>query len=164
MAHLTATEIVNLGKYLDASFDPRSLTVSQLLGVLLHHEVQYPMPYSKPTLIGSFNRHIKANIAVLKKEREKWRQCTASEEGIKDGRTGKSLIQEQKRGCSAMTTVARRPATDKVRNADPVHALYAAHPSGPNPQATDSEMMDVEMADPEPDQLADDMEMHGIEN
>ena len=91
MSRLTAAQVISLGQYLEPDFDPVSLTVSQLLGILGYHNVKYPTPYSKPKLIQLFNEEIKARSARFKKERLKKENSIASDEGIKDGLTGKPL-------------------------------------------------------------------------
>ncbi|PFH54389.1 hypothetical protein AMATHDRAFT_72877 [Amanita thiersii Skay4041] len=91
MSRLTTSQIISLGEYLEPDFDPTSLTVSQLLGVLGYHNVKYPTPYSKPKLVQLFNDEIKTRSAKLKKERLKRQNSMASDDGIKDGVTGKPL-------------------------------------------------------------------------
>ncbi|KXN82080.1 Inner nuclear membrane protein SRC1 [Leucoagaricus sp. SymC.cos] len=88
---LTSAQIVALGEYLEPEFDPSTLTVSQLLGVLGYHNVPYPTPYSKPKLIQRFEEEIKKKGAKLKKERLKKANSIASDDGITDGLTGKPL-------------------------------------------------------------------------
>ncbi|KAF6765171.1 Man1-Src1p-C-terminal domain-containing protein [Ephemerocybe angulata] len=91
MSRLTAAQVISLGEYLEPDFNPTSLTVSQLLGVLGYHNVPYPMPYSKPKLIQVFNDEIQARSTKFKKERLKAASSIASDEGIMDGVTGKPL-------------------------------------------------------------------------
>lgn len=88
---MTAAQVIGLGEYLEADFDPALLTVSQLLGVLGYHNIPYPSPYSKPKLVQLFNAEIKAKSNKLKKERLKKESSIASEEGIVDGATGQPL-------------------------------------------------------------------------
>ncbi|KAG6890729.1 hypothetical protein C0995_005102 [Termitomyces sp. Mi166 len=82
MSRLTSAQVIALGEYLEPTFDPASLTVSQLLGVLGYHNVKYPTPYSKPKLAVIFNEEIKAKASQLKKERVKKENSIASDEGI----------------------------------------------------------------------------------
>ncbi|KAF9005615.1 Man1-Src1p-C-terminal domain-containing protein [Cyathus striatus] len=91
MSRLTAAQIIAVGDYLQPDFDPVSLTVSQLLGVLGYHNIRYPTPYSKPKLVALFNEEIKPNIAKLKRERLKKENSIASEDGITDGITGQPI-------------------------------------------------------------------------
>lgn len=91
MSKLTASQIVAQGDYLEADFDPASLTVSQLLGVLNFHSIQFPSPYSKPKLIQVFNNEIKTRSAKFKKDRVKKANSIASDDGITDGLTGEPI-------------------------------------------------------------------------
>lgn len=91
MSRMTSAQVISLGEYLDTDFDPSSLTVSQLLGVLGFHNINYPTPYSKPKLVQLFNSEIKAKAVILRKERLKKENSIASDEGITDGVTGKPL-------------------------------------------------------------------------
>ncbi|KAG5654525.1 hypothetical protein H0H81_001166 [Sphagnurus paluster] len=93
MSRMTAAQVIALGEYLEPSFDPASLTVSQILGILGYHNVKYPTPYSKPKLVVIFNEEIKAKATKLKKERIKKENSIASEDGIVDGATGQPLRQ-----------------------------------------------------------------------
>ncbi|KAF5358207.1 hypothetical protein D9756_001605 [Leucocoprinus leucothites] len=88
---LTSAQIVALGEYLNPDFDPSSLTVSQLLGVLGYHNITYPTPYSKPKLVQRFEEEIRSKATKLKKERLKKANSIASDDGITDGLTGKPL-------------------------------------------------------------------------
>ena len=84
-------EIISVGEYLEPDFEPTSLTVSQLLGVLSYHNIDYPTPYTKPKLIQVFNSEIKTRATKFKKERLKKENSIASDEGIKDGITGELI-------------------------------------------------------------------------
>lgn len=104
---LTAAQVIGLGEYLNPNFDPASLTVSQLLGVLGFHNIQYPTPYSKPKLIQLFTDEITAKSARLKRERHSKEQSLASDDGITDGLTGRPIGKETKvhdRACPCFTT------------------------------------------------------------
>lgn len=94
MSRLTSTEIVKKGDYLKPDFNPASLTVSQLIGVLGHHEIKYPTPYSKPRLIQLFNDTIKANVA-----RYTTLTPEPSDDGITDGLTGEPINAPAVRYC-----------------------------------------------------------------
>ncbi len=91
MSRLTAAQIIGLGEYLKPEFEPSTLTVSQLLGVLGYHNIPYPQPYTKPKLIQTFNEEIKANAKKLTKERLKKENSIASDDGITDGITGEPV-------------------------------------------------------------------------
>jgi hypothetical protein len=90
-SRLTAAQVIGLGEYLNSDFDPASLTVSQLLGVLGYHNINFPTPYSKPKLIQLFNEEIKPKAAKFKRERIRKEQSIASDDGITDGITGKPI-------------------------------------------------------------------------
>lgn len=91
MSRLTSAQVISLGDYLEPDFEPSSLTVSQLLGVLGYHNVVYPSPYSKPKLIALFNTEIKPNASKFRKQRIKADASIASDDGITDGHTGEPL-------------------------------------------------------------------------
>ncbi|KAF5391287.1 hypothetical protein D9757_001923 [Collybiopsis confluens] len=91
MSRLTAAQIVALGEYLEPEFEPASLTISQLLGVLGYHNITYPTPYSKGKLVQVFNDEVKRRATKFKKERLKKEHSIASDDGIKDGVTGEYL-------------------------------------------------------------------------
>ncbi|KAJ2921906.1 hypothetical protein H1R20_g15192, partial [Candolleomyces eurysporus] len=91
MSRLTSAQVISLGEYLEPDFNPSSLTVSQLLGVLGYHNIPYPTPYSKPKLVQLFNDEIKARSVKFKKERLKKANSLPSDDGITDGVTGKPL-------------------------------------------------------------------------
>ncbi|PPQ78089.1 hypothetical protein CVT25_015623 [Psilocybe cyanescens] len=91
MSRLTSAQVISLGEYLEPDFDPASLTVSQLLGVLGYHNIAYPTPYTKPKLIQVFNNEVKTRAKKFKKDRVKKENSIASEEGITDGHTGQPL-------------------------------------------------------------------------
>lgn len=98
---LTAAQIIGLGEYLNPNFDPASLTVSQLLGVLGFHNIQYPTPYTKPKLVQLFTDEITLKSAKLRRDRQKKDQSLASNDGIMDGVTGRPIGKEKVCGQSA---------------------------------------------------------------
>ncbi|KAG6854312.1 hypothetical protein C0991_008207 [Blastosporella zonata] len=116
MSRLTAAQVIALGEYLEPTFDPASLTVSQLLGVLGYHHVKYPTPYSKPKLAIIFNEEIKAKAVKLKKERVKKESSIASDDGIVDGATGQPLRKEQvtRRGSRRLSHAPIEADTEEV--------------------------------------------------
>lgn len=93
---LTAAQVIGLGEYLSPSFDPASLTVSQLLGVLGFHNIRYPTPYTKPKLVALFRDEITNKATKLRRDRIKKENSIASEEGITDGVTGRPIGGEKK--------------------------------------------------------------------
>jgi len=88
---LTAAQVISLGEYLNPDFDPATLTVSQLLGVLGYHNIRFPTPYTKPRLVQLFLDEIRPKTAKFKKDRLKKENSMASDDGITDGVTGKLL-------------------------------------------------------------------------
>ena len=92
---LTSADIIAEGRYLEADFDPSTLTVAQLLGVFGFHNINYPTTYTKPKLVQLFNDEIKAHAKKLKKERLSRQNSLASEDGITDGHTGKPLSESK---------------------------------------------------------------------
>lgn len=93
---LTATQVINQGDYLDNEFDPNTLTVSQLIGVLTHHQIRYPTPYTKAKLVQSFLDEIRPRVAKFRKDRLKTENSLASDDGITDGVTGRPLNADTK--------------------------------------------------------------------
>jgi len=91
MSRMTAAQIINVGEYLEPDFEITSLTVSQLLGILSYHNIDYPTPYTKTKLIQVFNSEVKTRATKFKKERLKKENSVASDDGIKDGITGKPI-------------------------------------------------------------------------
>ena len=91
MSRLTSAQVISLGEYLGPDFDPNSLTVSQLLGVLGYHNVKYPTPYTKTKLVQVFNAEIKSRASKFKKERLKKENSIPNDDGITDGLTGEPL-------------------------------------------------------------------------
>lgn len=102
MSRLTAAQVISLGEYLNPDFDPSSLTVSQLLGILGFHNIKYPSPYTKPKLVQLFTNEVTPRAAKFKKERLKKETSLASDDGILDGITGKPIgIEKVIRVCNA---------------------------------------------------------------
>ncbi|KAF9451065.1 hypothetical protein P691DRAFT_808908 [Macrolepiota fuliginosa MF-IS2] len=123
-SRLTSAQIIALGEYLGPDFDPTTLTVSQLLGVLGYHNIAYPTPYSKPKLVQRFEEEIKTKATKLKKERLKKANSIASDDGITDGLTGKPLgkapaPRRSSRRLSKITAVTTDEELSPVR-AEPV--------------------------------------------
>ncbi|KAJ7668594.1 hypothetical protein DFH06DRAFT_1126072 [Mycena polygramma] len=95
---LTSTQIIDQGDYLNPDFDPSSLTVAQLHGVLTYHEIRYTPPYTKFRLINVFNIELKARADILSRERLESANVAASDKGIVDGLTGMAIGTRKKRG------------------------------------------------------------------
>lgn len=91
MSKPSTTQIIALGEYLEPDFNPASLTVAHLLGILGYHNVKYPSQYTKPRLVQVFNDEIKPKATQFKKERLSRQNSQASDEGITDGLTGQAL-------------------------------------------------------------------------
>ena len=98
---MTAAQVIALGEYLDPDFDPSSLTVNQLLGVFGFHNIRYPSPYTKPKLVQLFNDEIKPKMKQLKKDRVKKETSMATDDGIKDGVTGRYLNEDSNKVCGS---------------------------------------------------------------
>ncbi|ESK96939.1 hypothetical protein Moror_6517 [Moniliophthora roreri MCA 2997] len=105
MSRLSAAQVIALGEYLEPDFDPATLTISQLLGILGFHNIVYPTPYSKPKLVQLFNDEVKRRASKFKKERLKKENSIASDDGITDGLTGEPL---SKRKTTAVRRSSRR--------------------------------------------------------
>ncbi|ODQ77059.1 hypothetical protein BABINDRAFT_163792 [Babjeviella inositovora NRRL Y-12698] len=77
--------------YLEPGFDPTSLKVAQLRGVLLAHDIDYPSSAKKADLVGLFKKEVLPKAAALL---AKHKSVNASDQGIInfDGRKPKDLI------------------------------------------------------------------------
>ncbi|KAJ7097962.1 Man1-Src1p-C-terminal domain-containing protein [Mycena belliarum] len=166
MSRLTSAQIISQGDYLDRDFDPASLTVSQLLGVLGYHNIVYPSPYSKPKLIAQFNAEIKPRAAKFKKERLKAEASIASEEGITDGHTGEPLggadkppvVRRSSRRLSRAPSQEQEVSPvrlDPVRLDPPKRRRSSAQPNlgGPSRKLEHVEPVVVEESEPEEEEL-----------
>ena len=65
--------------YLQPDFDPTTLKVAELRGLLVEHDVDYPSTAKKPQLVHLFNDHIAPRVAALAEQRN---QVRASSRGI----------------------------------------------------------------------------------
>ena len=108
MPRLTAAEVVALGDYLEPEFDPSSLTISQLLGVMGHHGIPFPLPYSKPILVQLFVDKVVSQADRLKEQRLKVQCAKPSDKDIIDG----------------LAEVRPRRLRRKVRLLDQAHSSY----------------------------------------
>ncbi|KIK95889.1 hypothetical protein PAXRUDRAFT_826550 [Paxillus rubicundulus Ve08.2h10] len=109
---LTAAQIVNLGEYLNSEFDPSVLTVSQLLGVFGYHNIRYPTPHTKATLVQLFLDEIKPKATKFRRERLKRENSIASDDGITDGLTGQPLNVGTKEPRRSSRRLSRLPEDD----------------------------------------------------
>ncbi|KAG6911498.1 hypothetical protein DXG01_014572 [Tephrocybe rancida] len=160
MSRLTSAQVIALGEYLEPTFDPASLTVSQLLGVLGYHNIRYPTPYSKPKLAVIFNEEIKAKAANLKKERVKKENSIASDDGIVDGATGQPLRKENvtRRASRRLSHV---PLEDEIKEApaprplQPKRRRSSAQPTlgGPSRKTTYAQPALIEESEAEDEDL-----------
>ncbi|KAJ6496642.1 Man1-Src1p-C-terminal domain-containing protein [Mycena vitilis] len=155
MSRLTSAQIIAHGHYLDPDFDPASLTVSQLLGVLGYHNIVYPTPYSKPKLIALFNAEIKPRTSKFKKERLKAEASIASDDGITDGHTGEPLTRKPPPVRRSSRRLSRAPSEDQdvspVRADPPKRRRSSAQPTlgGPSRRVEPVEPAVVEESEPE---------------
>ncbi|KAJ7632581.1 Man1-Src1p-C-terminal domain-containing protein [Roridomyces roridus] len=158
MSRLTSAQIIAQGHYLESDFEPSSLTVSQLLGVLGYHNIVYPSPYSKPKLIALFNSEIKPRASKFKKERLKAEASIASEEGITDGHTGEPLSKPAPVRRSSRR-LSRAPSQEQevspVRPDPPKRRRSSAQPNlgGPSRKVEPAEPVLVEESEPEEEEL-----------
>ncbi|KAL0568653.1 inner nuclear membrane protein enriched at telomere/subtelomere region [Marasmius crinis-equi] len=174
MSRLSAAQVIALGEYLEPDFEPSTLTISQLLGVLGYHNIVYPTPYSKPKLVQVFNEQVKRRASKFKKERIRKENSIASDDGITDGVTGEPLNRRKARpsttdllGASTNTTVrrssrrlSRAPSEDEetspVRPEPPKRRRSSAQPrlGGSSKQTTRPiEPPVVEESEPEEEEL-----------
>ncbi|KAG2111503.1 Man1-Src1p-C-terminal domain-containing protein [Suillus discolor] len=117
---MTAAQVIGLGEYLNPEFDPATLTVAQLLGILGYHNIRFPTPYTKPKLVQLFLDEIKPKAAKFKKDRLKKENSTASDDGITDGITGKPLSGATKvRAWRSSRRVSHAPSDDEEPPARP---------------------------------------------
>ncbi|KAJ6596853.1 Man1-Src1p-C-terminal domain-containing protein [Mycena vulgaris] len=161
MSRLTSAQIISQGHYLEPDFEPASLTVSQLLGVLGYHNVVYPSPYSKPKLIALFNAEIKPMASKFKKERLKAEASIASDDGITDGHTGEPLGGAPKPPVVRRSSrrLSRAPSQEQevspVRPDPPKRRRSSAQPNlgGPSRKVEHVEPVLVEESEPEEEEL-----------
>jgi len=90
MAPSTA-DIIASARYLDDDFDPSSLTIPNLNGILNHHGIRFPGNARKPALVKLFEEKIVGNLTVLRRERNIIDGSVASGRGITDGLTGEQV-------------------------------------------------------------------------
>ncbi|EPQ58156.1 hypothetical protein GLOTRDRAFT_110047 [Gloeophyllum trabeum ATCC 11539] len=119
MSRLTTAQIVEQGRYLEPDFDPTTLTVPQLLGIFGYHNIRYPTPYTKPKLVQLFNEEIKPQTTQLKKEKLKRENSAASDDGIKDGVTGKLIGGDKKPPVRRSSRRLSRPPSQDEKESSP---------------------------------------------
>ncbi|KAH9946183.1 Man1-Src1p-C-terminal domain-containing protein [Epithele typhae] len=99
---LTSTQVIELGDYLKPDFDPSTLTISQLRGVLSFHNISFPSSQAKAKLVQVFNEE----------ERIKRENSGASDDGITDGVTGKPI---SKQGIMRRSSrLSKTPAPEEI--------------------------------------------------
>uniref|UniRef100_A0A8H7Y3D3 Man1/Src1 C-terminal domain-containing protein n=1 Tax=Psilocybe cubensis TaxID=181762 RepID=A0A8H7Y3D3_PSICU len=161
MSRLTSAQVISLGDYLEPDFDPASLTVSQLLGVLGYHNIAYPTPYTKPKLIQVFNNEVKTRAKKFKKERIKKENSIASEEGITDGITGQPLAGRSKLPAPVARRTSRRLSqipkdedSSPTRPEPPKRRRSSAQPvlGGSSKRVAQSQVTLIEESEPEEEQ------------
>lgn len=95
MSRPTTTQLIEQGNYLQPDFDPSTLTIPHIIGILAYHQIKYPSQANKAALIKIFNNEIKANHAVLLRQRIIKQEISASDNGIIDGVTGIPINPQQ---------------------------------------------------------------------
>jgi hypothetical protein len=160
MSRLTAAQVIGLGEYLNEGFDPATLTVSQLLGVLGFHNIKYPSPYTKPKLVQLFNEEIKSKSTKFKKERLKRENSQASDDGITDGLTGEPVgVPRAPPARRSSRRISRAPSTEQetspVRPDPPKRRRSSAQPSlgGPSRKPAPIQPALIEESEPEEEEL-----------
>ncbi|KAI0306369.1 Man1-Src1p-C-terminal domain-containing protein [Multifurca ochricompacta] len=126
---ITAAQVIELGEYLNPDFDPSTLTVNQLLGVFGFHNIKYPTPFTKPRLVQLFNDEIKPKIKQYTKERIKKENSLASDDGIKDGVTGRYLNEDNKPLRRSSRRSSRAPSVEAEPKAEAPKRRRSAQPT-----------------------------------
>lgn len=88
MSRPTTSQIIAKGDYLQATFDPTTLTIPHLVGIFAFHQVAYPSQHNKAKLVEIFEREIKGRSELLRKQRLERQETAASGDGVFDGVTG----------------------------------------------------------------------------
>jgi HeH/LEM domain len=90
---ITADDVINCGEYLNEGFNPNSLTISFLRGILHHHRVELPKrSCKKADLVTLFSNAIAAESKKWKQEWKKNKCQPASADGIINGITGVPIM------------------------------------------------------------------------
>ena len=79
---LSTTNLLDTGEYLDEGFDPNSLTVPILRGILFHHDITLPDRIRKTELVKLFRHEITANFSGLKDEWFQRKNAPPCDDGI----------------------------------------------------------------------------------
>ncbi|KIM49156.1 hypothetical protein M413DRAFT_438323 [Hebeloma cylindrosporum] len=165
MSRMTAAQIINVGEYLEPDFEPTSLTVSQLLGILCYHNIDYPTPYTKTKLVQVFNSDVKTRATRFKKERLKKENSVASDDGIKDGITGQLIGKKLREPAPVARRSSRRlsqvPTLDDdsspTRTELPKRRRSSAQPAlgsaTAKKKAVPSQFTVIEVSEPEEEEL-----------
>ncbi|KAF9820218.1 hypothetical protein IEO21_01651 [Rhodonia placenta] len=156
MSRLTAAQVIAIGDYLEPDFDPASLTVPQLLGIFGYHNINYPSQYTKPKLVQLFSDEIKPKVVKLKRERSKKENSQASDDGIKDGVTGRPLNEGKKqivRRSSRRSSQAPSSDPPEPEQAPPKRRRSSAQPTlgGPSRRKTTKPTQPVVVEESEPE-------------
>ncbi|KAH0830534.1 hypothetical protein J3R83DRAFT_1986 [Lanmaoa asiatica] len=132
--------------------------LKRLLGVLTHHQIRYPTPYTKAKLVQLFLDEIKPKVAKLRKERLKRQNSLASDDGITDGLTGRPLNADTKATRRSSRRLSRAPEDDELlqRPEPPKRRRSSAQPDLgriPSTKARANVPTLVEESEPEEEEL-----------
>lgn len=92
-ARTTTSQIIANGEYLNQNFDPKTLTVAQLIGIFVFHRVSYPSRHNKTKLVEIFKQEIVNNGTEMRRHRQETHTVLASAAGIIDGVTAEPIEQ-----------------------------------------------------------------------
>ncbi|TDL27536.1 hypothetical protein BD410DRAFT_713668 [Rickenella mellea] len=130
MSRLTTSEIIAQGHYLEPTFDPATLTIPHLVGILSWHDVKFPSQHNKAKLVEIFNKDIKGRSAHLKEQRLNRSETAASEEGILDGVSGLPLVPEKPASVRRSSRrLSREPSVEPTPPNPPKRRRSSAQPS-----------------------------------
>ncbi|KAG8831324.1 inner nuclear membrane protein enriched at telomere/subtelomere region [Serendipita sp. 399] len=113
---LSTQDIINKGEYLEPDFDPSSLTVVHLRGLLHHHDVTVPGNATKAVLIKAFQDNIVPKARQLRKTRNDNASMNGNGSDIFDVATGE-YIQPIERKRSTRKSMVELP--QRVPSASP---------------------------------------------
>lgn len=91
MSKLTTQEVIDRGDYLNPGFEPSTLLVVQLRGILANHDVKFPASAPKAQLIRLFNDYIVPNATQYRQMRRDSAAVRSDASDIVDGATGEYL-------------------------------------------------------------------------
>ena len=92
MNHLTTSQIIDIGEYLDPVFDAHRLTIAQLRGILQYHEISCSSKCTKKDLLKAFRAGITAHHQKLTLERNTATNTASSSSVIVEGHTGSPIV------------------------------------------------------------------------